>query len=312
MRRLMVPLDGSAFAESSLPYVVTLAQTPSPCAIDLIGVDVPPTPSPAGLTRGAVDVLREQDALEATRHLELDKYLREMASRLRAALPDVELQTVIRHGNPVKELAAHAAENDVALTVLTTHGRGGWDRVWFGSVTSELMRRLDKPVLAVRPAPVPRDYLPLAGVPLNTALVGVDESLRPTECLEALESLLGHALDAITLVHVSLTPPRALGRVLESETREAIALRSAREASRLLSLVTSTHDGARHRVSAVVREGADPADALLEYIDTHGAHLLALATSPRTLVERLLFGSVADQLLQRATVPVLFVHRSTT
>ncbi|MBL0937382.1 MAG: universal stress protein [Gemmatimonadaceae bacterium] len=312
MRRLMVPLDGSAFAESSLPYVVTLAQAPSPCAIDLVGVDVPPSPSAAGLTRGVVDVLREQDAHEATRQLELDHYLREMAARLRTALPDVEVRTVIRHGNAVTELAAHAADSDVAATVLTTHGRGGWDRVWFGSVTSELMRRLDKPVLAVRPAPVPRDYLPLAGAPLNTALVAVDESLRPTECLVALDTLLGHALDAITLVHVALTPPRALGRVLESESRDAIALRSAREASRLLSLVTSSHDGSRHRLSAIVREGADPADSVLEYIDTHGAHLLTLATSSHTLVERLLFGSVADRLLQRATVPVLFVHRSTS
>ena len=41
MRRLLVPLDGSAFAESALPYAVTVAQGPTPCAIDLVGVDVP-------------------------------------------------------------------------------------------------------------------------------------------------------------------------------------------------------------------------------------------------------------------------------
>ncbi len=310
MRRLLVPLDGSAFAESALPYAVTVAQGPTPCAIDLVGVDVPEPLVSEGLAYSIMDAMREAEAQASVREQTLRQYLLDMAVRLRAALPSVPVETVVRRGIAARELAAYAEEADIALTVLTTHGRGGWDRLWFGSVTSDLMRRVDRPVLAVRPAPVPRDYLPLTGAALNTAVVAVDERLEPEPALTALQTLAGHALDHITLLHVALAPPRALGRVVESETREALALRGAREASRLLSLRTDTLAPQTHSVSAMVLEGGDPADVLLGHVDAHGTHLMVLATTTHHAVERLLFGSVADRLLQRASVPLLLVPRT--
>ncbi len=310
MRRLMVPLDGSAFAESALPYAVTVAQGPGPCAIELVGVDVPEPLVSEGLAYSVMDAMREAAAEASAREQMLQSYLQDMAVRLRAALPSVQVDTVVRRGLAADELSAHAEEVNAELTVLTTHGRGGWDRLWFGSVTTALMRRVDRPVLAVRPAPVPRDYLPLTGAALNTAVVAIDEHLEPEPGLTALQALTGHALDQITLLHVALTPPRALGRVLESETREALALRTTREASRLLSLKTDALTPRPHRVNALVLEGGDPADVLLSHVDTHGTHLLVLATTPYHPVERLLFGSVADRLLQRASVPLLLVPRA--
>jgi nucleotide-binding universal stress UspA family protein len=310
MRRLLVPLDGSAFAESALPYAVTVAQGPTPCAIDLVGVDVPEPPVPEALAYNIMDAMREAEAHSSVREQKLRQYLHDMAVRLRAALPSVQIDTVVRRGLAAHELAAHAEEVDADLTVLTTHGRGGWDRLWFGSVTMDLLRRVNRPVLAVRPAPVPRDYLPLSGAALNTAVVAIDERLEPEPALAALKSLAGHAVDSITLLHVALAPPRALGRVIESESREALALRTAREASRLLSLKTDALTPRPHRVSALVLEGADPADVLLAHVDTHGTHLMVLTTTSYHAVERLLFGSVADRLLQRASVPLLLVPRA--
>ncbi len=310
MRRLLVPLDGSAFAESALPYAVTVAQGPVPCAIDLVGVDVPEPLVSEGLAYSVLDSMREAASEASAREQMLRGYLNEMAVRLRAALPSVQVDTVVRRGLAAGELAAHAEAVNADLTVLTTHGRGGWDRLWFGSVTTDLMRRVDRPVLAVRPAPVPRDYLPLNGAALNTAVVAIDERLDPEPGLAALQALAGHALDHITLLHVSLAPPRALGRVLESESREALALRTTREASRLLSLKTDALGPRPHGVNALVLEGGDPADVLLAHVDTHGTHLMVLASTAHHAVERFLFGSVADRLLQRASVPLLLVPRA--
>lgn len=62
MRRLLVPLDGSAFAESALPYAVTVAQGPTPCAIDLVGVDVPEPLVSEGLAYSIMDAMLEAGA----------------------------------------------------------------------------------------------------------------------------------------------------------------------------------------------------------------------------------------------------------
>ena len=75
MRRLLVPLDGSAFAESALPYAVTVAQGPTPCAIDLVGVDVPEPLVSEGLAYSIMDAMREAEAQASVREQTLRQYL---------------------------------------------------------------------------------------------------------------------------------------------------------------------------------------------------------------------------------------------
>jgi nucleotide-binding universal stress UspA family protein len=52
----------------------------------------------------------------------------------------------------------------------------------------------------------------------------------------------------------------------------------------------------------------DPAPALEEYIQFHAIDLVAMATHGRTGLKRVLAGSVADQILRHASVPILLLH----
>lgn len=310
MRRISVALDGSAFAESALPFVITLAQVPTPCAVDLVGVHVPVPPPVRPLSSAALSETREQLLLEARRRHDLETYLNDAARRLSVALPHASINQTIRHGSAAEELTDHLVHSATDIAVLTTHGRGGWDRLWFGSVTHTLVDRGVCPVLAVRPAPVPRDYSTLIAAPLKTALLAVDEVTDATAALPTVAALLGQTLDLVRLLHVTPAPPRAMGRLLDGDRLDAMTERAAHEAAQLLSLAAQQWSGRADRVTAVVREGADPAETILGYLEAEGAHLLALITSPPSVIKRLFFDSVAEQLLQRAPVPLLFVPRT--
>lgn len=61
---------------------------------------------------------------------------------------------------------------------------------------------------------------------------------------------------------------------------------------------------AGYAVSVAVRFG-EPAEEILRFIESEGVQLVAMTTHGRTGLRRLIFGSVAEQVLRRVVVPVL-------
>jgi nucleotide-binding universal stress UspA family protein len=62
--------------------------------------------------------------------------------------------TVVRHGDPVQEICAIAADRDVRLIVLGSHGWGALRRFVFGSVSTGVLHHARRPVLVVPSAQV--------------------------------------------------------------------------------------------------------------------------------------------------------------
>ena len=61
------------------------------------------------------------------------------------------LEQVILHGEPHKEITAYAQENEIDLIVIATHGRTGFAHMLMGSVAEKVVRLSPIPVLAVKP-----------------------------------------------------------------------------------------------------------------------------------------------------------------
>jgi nucleotide-binding universal stress UspA family protein len=57
---------------------------------------------------------------------------------------------VTRGFNPAWVLRDAMTESQFDLLAMTTHGRGGWRRLWMGSVAVELVRTVPKPTLILR------------------------------------------------------------------------------------------------------------------------------------------------------------------
>lgn len=141
---LVVPLDGSEFADAALPVASELAGATG-ARIVLVGVVPRPGQFVAG-EGGAIATYAgaEHAALEA----DARSYLEAQAGRLRDLMGS---ESVIRYGAAVEEISAAADEYAAASVVMATHGRTGPVRSMFGSVAGGVLHGTSVPVVLVRP-----------------------------------------------------------------------------------------------------------------------------------------------------------------
>jgi nucleotide-binding universal stress UspA family protein len=131
LQRIMVPLDGSALAEAALSVAADLAKK---------------TGSKLYLVRVEPDMLHVHAGYEFIPDFEYPTALTLALARtyLTAAGAtlggEVPYETIVREGSPPTELQRFAVETGVGLTILTTHGYGGWRRLVFGSTADRLVR----------------------------------------------------------------------------------------------------------------------------------------------------------------------------
>jgi nucleotide-binding universal stress UspA family protein len=145
-KHLLVPLDGSGFAEAALPYALELAAQ-FDSDITLLRVILPPRLGEGALTPESADVtIRARDDLyrEAIDYLKLHKgSLRQQ--NYRAHYQVVESEDI------AAEIISAVRGSGADTVVMCTHGRGGLSRWLFGSVATRVLQSAPVPVLIVRP-----------------------------------------------------------------------------------------------------------------------------------------------------------------
>jgi len=139
---LLVPLDGSAFAETALPHAIALAQAFGGTILLLRTVE----PSMLAYHYPIMGLVQESLARE---HREAEAYLSEVAEHLRNE--GLSVQTIVREGWPGDVIVYRGAALGPRLVVMATHGRTGVLRLLLGSVALEVVRRSPLPILLVRP-----------------------------------------------------------------------------------------------------------------------------------------------------------------
>jgi nucleotide-binding universal stress UspA family protein len=122
LENALVPLDGSTLAEQALPMVEALAGKPLRRVVLVQAISAP------------------EDQTMAT------EYLESIASRLGPL--GLEVTHRVDVDDPADAIT-HAAQG-MDLIILSTHGRGGFDRVRHGSIAERATRHLPIPTLLVR------------------------------------------------------------------------------------------------------------------------------------------------------------------
>ena len=142
---LVIPLDGSFFAEKALPYALELAgKFGGKITLVQIPQDPPVVVSELGM-ESADFYMQMRD----TFHGEAETYLKQVASELEAQ--GFAVDTLVYEGTPVADtLVKVAYEVHADAIVMSTHGRSGLGRLVFGSVAEQVLRQSRIPVLLVR------------------------------------------------------------------------------------------------------------------------------------------------------------------
>ena len=148
-RRIMVPLDGSARAESVLPIATRLARVHD---ADLLIVHVTPAPE---LTK--VGPLTAEDLeLEQRVNARNERVARSYLDQIRARVSEAGLapRTVVsRSGDARTGLARLVRRESVDLVVLSAYGRRGPRDIPCGSVAAHLLTHVTAPLLVFRERP---------------------------------------------------------------------------------------------------------------------------------------------------------------
>lgn len=294
IRSVMVPLDGSPLAEQALPWAIAIARK-ARARLRLAMVHrltlLPPLADTVGLyTKVELAVRKSQR-----------NYLHATAGRVKAEAA-IQVATAILEGEPAPALAGYARETGADLVVMTTHGRGGLERAWLGSVADELMRTLGIPMLVIRPgeggasaALLERILVPLDGSRQAEAVLPV--ALAMASLFDA--SL---ALRRVVLpVALMTSPPASFPAGIDTE----LTAIEQRRAQAYLDRLVEQLRGVGARVSGAAVLGRAVFETILTTAQERGPGMVALATRGRGGLRRMLLGSVADKLVRRGDLPVL-------
>jgi nucleotide-binding universal stress UspA family protein len=140
LRRILVPLDGSALARQALPIAFELAAH-AQAELILLWVVAP-----------SIDAYLRAFPAEADAHRALHNQAAEMLAGLSSRLPapTVRMTTAIGIGSPAQAIAEEAAWRHVDLIVMATHGYVGLQRWRMGSVANTVLHTTPTPLLLAR------------------------------------------------------------------------------------------------------------------------------------------------------------------
>jgi nucleotide-binding universal stress UspA family protein len=300
-RSVLVPVDGSRLAEQALPIALAIAErAQSKLRVVLVHQLLQPL------------VVMEPGYLYTRTELTLQKadrdYLRGLVGRLRKRMGR-SVSSAMLKGPAAATLAEYVRDVGVDLVVMTTHGRGGIQRAWLGSVADQLIRSLEIPVLLMRAGQsdsaassvnLSEILLPLDGSPLAEA------AIEPAMALARLWDAEISLVQVVQPVALTTDPPLAFPTEIDDQLT-AIRREAAQD---YLRDVAERLREQGVRASGVAFLGGGVAETLLHLARPERVGLLAMATHGRGGVRRLVLGSVADKLVRAAEVPVLVCRPS--
>jgi nucleotide-binding universal stress UspA family protein len=291
-RRLLVPLDGSAFGEQVLPLATTLCHAYD-SRLTLVSVLQ---------TRGSFLVLpTTQPQIEAGR-MERETYLSQLASRISANSLKVDIAV---GAGPVAEtinLLAHDLKADLIL--MSTHGRSGIQRWLIGSVASKIVQLSTTPILLVQPT-IDGDGQVQQ---LKKILVPLDGSEFAERVLPYVRSLAPLFESEILLLTVPEIPEAATYGVMGGAV-EALREEAEQKARTYLEYILVSLQDEGLNVRAIVT-GSSPANTICEIREQEDIDLIVMATHGLGGLDRVYVGGVAERLVQHteSTLFLLPIH----
>lgn len=288
-RPVLVASDGSALAQAAARVAADMQRERATVPTILFVFDLSAYPVPPLLTEamGAAD-----DLLGAQVH---DEQRREIATKLAAVVPESAAWPVhVAAGTPAVQITSLAERMNVALTLIGLCHHPRIDRVIGDETTLRVLRHATTPVLAVVESAT---ALP------HRIVVGIDFSRASVGAARAALAIAGSGA-SVTLVHVEQPGE---GDAAEEGARVIHELGVAGALARLREyLISHSPAGRGVTVNTDVVAGR-PAQQLLETASAQGADLIAVASRRHGAVERIMLGSVTDELTRAAARSLLVV-----
>ena len=303
--RIIVPLDGSGLAEQVLPFATRISLGMG-IPIHLIQVVHTVPENMADPVHGLY-----RSSITAGMHDEAMDYL----NSIKRKTPGSEITCEAFEGNVSSIIIEEAAKTPGSLVAMSTHGRSGVVRWLLGSITDNVLRHTNNPILIVRGD---SQGEPESDTNLKTIIVPMDGSPMAEEIIPHVAALANALELKVTLLHASATAEEfgsitGFGRLdgasgAHFQSFEQMAHDAKNQA---LDYLKGMEDKLRNLgviviESRIERGSADNVivDAALETPD----NLVAMTTHGRSGPTRWTLGSVTDRVVRHSGDPVLVIR----
>jgi nucleotide-binding universal stress UspA family protein len=146
-QNILIPLDGSELAECSLEHAKAIAQGCKVADVILFRVVEPfsiqTLSALAKADDDSIQKVREQNLQDAK------DYLLKVENNLKKQ--GIASRAVTVEGKAADAILSYTGKNNVDFIVMSTHGRSGISRFFFGSVAEKVSRHSRVPVLLLAP-----------------------------------------------------------------------------------------------------------------------------------------------------------------
>jgi len=299
IKKILCPIDFSEFSRHAFDLAVWIAKGYGASVTALHVVLSPPASLLSSVeTTGLMpfvlpDVDRERLVSEVKRFLAIDGSV---------GVPiDCE---VLDAPSVHHEILAQADRLPADLIVMGTHGRTGFQRLLFGSVTEKVLRTARPPVLTVGALP---DVVPTGAI-FTRILCAIDFSECSIAALGYAASLAERVDADLAVLHVVEWTPLGYDPLV-GPPADLTGYWLAAEAvgrERLHNVIAGSPQKAR-KVEEIVTSGK-PHHEILRIAAERGSDLIVLGIHGRNPIDRMLFGSTAEPVVRRAPCPVLTVR----
>jgi nucleotide-binding universal stress UspA family protein len=216
----------------------------------------------------------------------------------------VDQAIVLADAYKAKIIASLAAD----VIVMGTHGTSGFEHFVLGSVTEKVLRKATCPVLTVPPRAQATSRLPFQHV-----LCAVDFSDASTAAVNWATSLAHASGASVTLLHVlewpwHEPPPPDMSQLPKEQADALVAFRRYSEGSARTRLESLVPQHVRTVQTVAQLRNGKAWSEILDVARDQRSDLIIMGVRGRNPVDVTLFGSTTNQVVRRASCPVLTVH----
>jgi nucleotide-binding universal stress UspA family protein len=291
LKRILCPIDFSEFSIVAYQYALSLAEHYNADVIALHVVELWKLPF-ADYAAYEADYAKFSKAFNEGGEVRLREFVKKHSP------DDIQPQLVTNLGNPSDSILSLSQSQNIELIVIGTHGRRGFDHLVLGSTADRVMRKASCPVLVI--SKPPREGV--AADPNARHVHRLSRVLFCTDFSENSERALNYAISATAEYDAELT----LLHVVEHVPRSAKADLLAACAEQLDKLVPPEQRNTL-KVWTTVKLGK-PYEQIVQHALEEQIDMITMAVRGADALDRAVFGSTTDRVIQLGPCPVLAVH----
>lgn len=279
MKKILVPYDYSEVANYAVDFAVQLALKSDACEVSLFHVIEHPSAS-----RLKYMGISDADPMET---LYMKKLIEQAQGKMDEAIENygnanVDITKDVRLGNPDYELIQEVDDSKVDLIVMGTSGAEGLDEFFVGSNSERVVRHAKCPVVTL--SAKARANI-IKEIVFASDFETIDENF--VKRMLHFRDLLGARL-RIVIIN---TPA---------------SFTSSRLDNKLMDKFAKNHSLTNYTTE--IYNYSNEEDGIVAYAEDIGAHMIALGTNQLTGVKHFLKGSIAEDVVNHASVPVWTYH----